>query len=127
MKNNTDLQLVIYSKLLGSELKWAHTAYFIIEKAKLLARNNLAFDEAESIGDVLDYQLVYQSIWDRIIETYSWRMQQIENGEIEVRTNETFEELEALLAEEENTFDLLEMKRESAKFDDYKVLINRIK
>ena len=54
-------------------------------------------------------------------------MRQIQDGLIEVRTQDTFDELEALVEAEEETLELLEMKREGAKFDDFKVLINRIK
>ncbi|MEL6926551.1 MAG: PD-(D/E)XK nuclease family protein, partial [Bacteroidota bacterium] len=43
IKNEEDLQLVMYSKLLTEDHSWAHTAYFIIEQGKLIARNNLAF------------------------------------------------------------------------------------
>lgn len=127
LKNNTDLQLVIYSKLLADSSGWAHTAYFIIEKACLLARNNQAFKEAEALNDAQDFREVHQHIWTTIIKTYHWRMRQIQNGLIEVRTQDTFDELEALVEAEEETLELLEMKREGAKFDDFKVLINRIK
>jgi hypothetical protein len=127
LKNNTDLQLVIYSKLLADQTGWAHTAYFIIEKATILARNNLAFKEAEALANDQDFRAVHQHIWDTIIKTYRWRMRQIKQGKIEVRTNDTYEELEAVIEEEETLLDLLEMKREGAKFDDFKVLINRIK
>ncbi|MEM8909618.1 MAG: PD-(D/E)XK nuclease family protein, partial [Bacteroidota bacterium] len=39
IKNEEDLQLVLYSKLLTEEDQWAHTAYFILENGQMIARN----------------------------------------------------------------------------------------
>lgn len=130
LKNGEDLQLVIYSKLLDGEEEWAHTAYFIIEKATLLARNRLAFDNAEIITPVDEhFQATHQKIWNSIEATYKWRIQQVEQGQIEVRTQETLEELQQIELEQiDNTTALLllEMKTEDARYDDYQVLINRV-
>lgn len=130
LKNGEDLQLVIYSKLLDGEEEWAHTAYFIIEKATLLARNRLAFDNAEIITPAVeDFQATHQKIWNSIEKTYEWRMQQVQQGQIEVRTAETIEELQLLQQEQMDpalAFLLLEMKEEDAKYDDYQVLIHRV-
>lgn len=129
IKNGEDLQLVIYSKLLEGEVEWAHTAYFIIEQATLLARNRLAFDNAEIITPAEDdFQAVHQRIWERIEKTYEWRMQQVSQGQIEVRTEETIKELELLLEEQLDpamAYALLEMKTKDARYDDYQVLIHR--
>ncbi|BDS13895.1 PD-(D/E)XK nuclease family protein [Aureispira anguillae] len=130
-KNGEDLQLVIYSKLLEQHESWAHTAYFIIESGKIIARNNLAFDSAETVAPDVDYKEIHQMIWTRIEKTYQWRMQQIKNGEIEVRTETTVDELEELMQERTmdsaEFLDLLEMKKGRAKYDDYQVLINMVR
>lgn len=130
LKNGEDLQLVIYSKLLDGEEEWAHTAYFIIENATFIARNRLAFDNAETITPAKDnFQEDHQRIWSSIEKTYEWRMQQVEQGQIEVRTKETLEELQQLELEEIDNATallLLEMKTEDARFDDYQVLIHRV-
>lgn len=131
LRNGEDLQLVIYSKLLDQHESWAHTAYFIIESGKIIARNNLAFDSAEVVAPEADFREVHQTIWNRIEKTYQWRMNQIKEGEIEVRTELTHEELEELInqnAMDPSEFmDLLEMKRGNAKYDDYQVLINLVR
>lgn len=131
LRNGEDLQLVIYSKLLEQHESWAHTAYFIIESGKIIARNNLAFDSAEVVAPDLDFREVHQTIWTRIEKTYQWRMNQIKAGEIEVRTELTHEELEELISENamdpSEFMDLLEMKRGNAKYDDYQVLINLVR
>lgn len=130
LRNGEDLQLVIYSKLLEQHESWAHTAYFIIESGKIIARNSLAFDSAEVVAPDLDFREIHQTIWNRIEKTYQWRMQQIKEGEIEVRTELTHEELEELINENamdpSEFMDLLEMKRGNAKYDDYQVLINLV-
>lgn len=130
-KNREDLQLVIYSKLLDNTTEWAHTAYFIMKDAKMIARNNLAFAEAETPSEEeYTFQEIHQTIWDKIEKTYIWRMQQITAGHIEVRTKETMDDLEDEEREEAmNTgqfMDLLEMKRDNARYDDYTVLINLV-
>lgn len=130
LKNGEDLQLVIYSKLLDDVEAWAHTAYFIIENATLLARNRLAFDNAEVVTPVQDdFEAVHQRIWESIETTYEWRMQQVLRGQIEVRTEETVEELQMLEQEQLDpavAYSLLEMKTKDARYDDYQVLIHRV-
>lgn len=131
LRNGDDLQLVIYSKLLEQHESWAHTAYFIIESGKIIARNNLAFDSAEAVSPEVDFREIHQTIWNKIEKTYQWRMNQIKEGEIEVRTELTHEELEELInqnAMDPSEFmDLLEMKSGNAKYDDYQVLINLVR
>ncbi len=130
-KNREDLQLVIYSKLLDNTTDWAHTAYFIIKDAKMIARNNLAFAEAETPSEEeYTFQEIHQEIWNKITKTYTWRMEQIAAGHIEVRTTDTLEELEDEEREESmyagQLLDLLEMKRDNARYDDYTVLVNLV-
>jgi len=42
IKNEEDLQLVLYSKLFPDSAEWSHTGYFILDKGELIARNNQA-------------------------------------------------------------------------------------
>ncbi len=127
-KNKEDLQLVIYSKLLDNTTEWAHTAYFIIKDSKMIARNSLAFKEAEvAANEDYTFQEIHQEIWNQLCKTYTWRMEQLEAGKIEVRTEYTCDALED---DQRETMDpaelmaLLEMKNENARYDDYRVLIN---
>ena len=124
IKSEEDLQLVMYAKLLTEDHTWAHTAYFIIEAGKMVTRNNLAFKEAIAINPDCDHIEINQRIWDKMEATFLWRLQQLQNGNIEIRTKSTSNELEEIY--EGQLMELLEMRNEDAPFDDYRTLINLI-
>lgn len=125
IKNGEDLQLVMYSRLLTEDNDWAHTAYFIIENARLLARNTLAFNDIKPLlPDVNAFQMNAQ-IWERMQKTFEWRLAQIEQGRIEIRTHQTAQELEEIYGDE--LIHVLEMKNDDAKFDDFRTLIGLVK
>ncbi len=122
IRNGEDLQLVLYAHLLPPPEKWPHTAYFILEEGKMIARNAAAFKEAivaGSGGD--DHAAACTAIFQKMEKTFAWRMEQIRRGVLELRTSRTAPELEALY--EGQLFDLLEMKTEDARWDDYRVLL----
>ncbi len=121
IRNGEDLQLVLYAHLLPTENSWPHTAYFILEDGKLVARNNHAFRQALQASAGADHTAVAAEIFERMKRTYHWRMQQISNGTIEIRTARTAVELESLY--EGQLMDLLEMKQEESRYDDYKGLL----
>jgi hypothetical protein len=123
IKSNEDLQLVLYSKLLTTNDEWAHTAFFIMEEGKMIARNNLAFKEAMAVAPDADHKALHKEIYNKMIATYQWRMEQIKEGKIEIRTEQTLEEIEDTMTANELMV-LLEMKSKNAPFDDYKTLIN---
>jgi 5-methylcytosine-specific restriction endonuclease McrBC regulatory subunit McrC len=125
MKNKEDLQLVMYSKLLNNDDSWAHTAYFIMENARPIARNTLAFNELSPVTPNDNYVEVHQDIWDKMTVTYQWRVAQIEKGNIEVRTTHTIPDLETIYGAELNN--CLEMRNKNAPYDDYGVLIGLIR
>ena len=122
IKNKEDLQLVMYSKLLTSDQTWAHTAYFILESGKAIARNALAIKEVEAVDPDSDHIEINQQVFERMENTYRWRFAQLEKGQIEVRTEQTKIDLED--AYEGEMMDLLEMKDGGAMFDDYRTLID---
>ena len=124
IRNGEDLQLVLYSRLLTEDDTWAHTAYFIIESARLLARNTLAFNEIRPLLPDVDAFLMNQSIYEKMQKTFAWRIAQIKSGRVEIRTEKNVKELEELYGEE--LLDVLEMRQEDAKFDDYRTLIGLI-
>lgn len=124
ISNEEDLQLITYSKLLSEGNSSAHTAFFIIEKGQAIARNNLAFKELTGIAPESLHEEVNERIWQKMKATFEWRMTQLKNGLIEVRTEQTLNEIEEIYGEE--IFDLLEMKDRNAPFDDYQTLINLI-
>lgn len=122
IKSEEDLQLVMYSRMLSENAEWAHTAYFILESGKMISRNNLAFKQAIPASPDQDFQEVNQRIWEKMLRTYEWRLQQLTKGMVEVRTKQTAEELEEEYGAE--LMELLEMYGEDAPFDDYRTLIN---
>ena len=122
IKNEEDLQLVMYSKLLTADETWAHTAYFILEEGKMIARNSLAINEVEAVAPDSDHVNINQSILEKMEKTYNWRLAQLKRGQIEVRTEHTKLDLEEEYSGD--LFDLLEMKDGGAFFDDYRTLID---
>lgn len=123
IKNEEDLQLVMYSKLVNNDATWAHTAYFILESGQMIARNSLAINEVEAVAPDANHIDVNQRILGKMEKTYNWRLSQLKKGLIEVRTNQTIKDLEDAFSEGE-MIDLLEMKNEGAFFDDYRTLID---
>jgi len=124
IKNEEDLQLVLYAHLIPSPSKWAHTAYYVMDRARLIARNTMAFQEINPVSPGADHEAINQHIYDKMTRTFQWRIQQIRQGQIEVRCEQTAVDLEdhygaALMP-------LLEMKDKDAPFDDYRTLINLI-
>jgi hypothetical protein len=127
IKNEEDLQLVLYSYLLGKKASWPHTAYFIINQGQMIARNNEAFSQINPVSPEADTAEICQQILERMETTYTWRRQQLEEGMIEIRCEQTVEDLEEHYAQTDysaSLMDLLEMPAESARYDDYQTLIN---
>ncbi len=124
LNNMEDLQLVMYAALLEQE-QLPHTCYFIIDKGKMLSRNALAFREAEIVNkNNSDAREVHNIIYKRMEATYRWRKSQLEKGLIEVRTAATALELERHYEQaDENLLDMLEMKLEDAKWDEFGVVV----
>ncbi|MEM6379810.1 MAG: hypothetical protein AAF705_16525, partial [Bacteroidota bacterium] len=71
----------------------------------------------------LDTVQTYQQIIEKMQKTYNWRIEQIREGVIEVRSERTAPQLEE---EYGDTLELLEMRDKDAPFDDYRTLINLI-
>lgn len=129
LKNEEDLQLVLYSRMAAEDGPWAHTSYFIIENGKMVARNNLAFKGITPLAPEADYTAVNEKILTAMEATWHWRMAQLAKGEIEVRTRQTLMDIEEKYADEgqgQLLLEILEMKGEDAKWDDYRTLINLV-
>jgi hypothetical protein len=122
IRNEEDLQLALYAYLAGKPDEWAHTAFFIINRGQLLARTNRAFRQAEPIAPDSDLADTMARIWERMRATFRLRKAQLARGLVEIRCAHTLPDLE-LAYQDEPLFDLLEMKQESARFDDYKGLL----
>lgn len=124
LSSGEDIQLALYSRLLTGKEGFAHTAFFIIEKARLLVRNTQAFADAQAVQDEVDHTEVYALLLERLEKTYQWRLQQLKSGEVEVRCSHTQSDLEDHYGEE--LLEILEMKTENAPFDDYDALIGLV-
>ncbi len=123
IRNGEDLQLVLYSRLLPPAEQWAHSAYFILEEGKMIARNRAAFSDAlVPAGSDADHIAACEAIFSKMEKTFLWRMEQIRTGRLELRTAHNAVELEGLYANEA-LFELLEMKNEDARWDDYSTLL----
>lgn len=124
VRNEEDLQLALYTHLLKRPNY--HTSYFIISDAKMIARNNQAFKESDTILPDADHKEIYQRMLQKMEATYVWRKAQLENNLIEIRTEATADELEDYYQENDGSdtiFSILPMKNENAPFDDYTTLI----
>ena len=120
--NEEDLQLVLYANLLKHTDDWPHTAYFILEEGKMISRNTQAFKEAILAGrDDIDHIEANSSILNKMEKTCQWRLAQIQRGSIELRTARTAVELDSIY--EAELLELLEMKSEDARWDDYRMLL----
>jgi ATP-dependent helicase/nuclease subunit B len=126
IRNEEDLQLVLYSKMIDNSHDWAQAAYFIMEKGLMIARNQQAFADITPIHPEANIIEVNQRIFHKMEATYQWRLQQLQQGVIEIRCKDTEQSLEEYYSED-NLFELLEMKSGDAPFDDYQTLINRLK
>ena len=124
IRNEEDLQLVLYARLLNESGEWAHTAFFIMETGQIISRNQEAFRDGLAVAPEADHQEVNERIFHRMEATYKWRLKQIQNGFIEIRCEHTLHELEDQYGAE--LLELLEMKTSDAPFDDYRTLINLI-
>ncbi|MGB0862589.1 MAG: RecB family exonuclease [Saprospiraceae bacterium] len=122
IRNKEDLQLVMYSHLLTKKDDWAHTAFFIMEQGKMIARNNVAFKEAIAADPTGEHIDINQEILDKMKATYKWRIQQLKAGQIEIRTEQTLIDIEEGMTSEE-LMNILEMKSKNAPFDDFTTLI----
>lgn len=130
IRNEEDIQLVLYGEMLrkteghaGSS--FPETSFFIIENGEMLARQNKAFAELTPISADSSNKEVSQRVLDKMMKTYAWRKSQIEAGIIEIRCAQTSTTLEEKYSDDEiELFDMLEMKTEDAKFDDYRTLID---
>jgi len=121
IRNGEDLQLVLYARLLTPDQSWAHTAYYIMDRGRMIARNKLAFEQALAVAPDADHLEVNQRIFQRMKATFQWRMEQIRQGRIEVRCAYNEDDLKEHYREE--LTDLLEMKTGDARWDDYRTLI----
>lgn len=120
-RNREDLQLVLYAHLLAPNGPWPHTAYFILENGRMVARDNAAFGEAQVADSAANHPAVCTHVLAQMEKTFVWRMEQLRAGQLELRSARTASELDEMYGEA--LMDLLEMKKEDSRWDDYRVLL----
>lgn len=125
IKNEEDLQLALYAHLLSDGEAKIHTAYFIMENGRLLARDRSAFKDIIPVSPDIDPIEVRQRILQKIQATLQWRLTQVKRGEVEIRCSPTLSVLERHY-EQLDLLSFLEMKTEDAPFDDYRTLISLV-
>jgi hypothetical protein len=123
LKNKEDLQLALYHSLLNQNGNYdqIYTGFYIIESALLLSRNPEAFSEASRIESSENPAMTYAGILQKMSQTHQWRKKQLADGLIELRNKENSKLLEEYYGAV--LLDLLEMKKEDSKFDDFKTLV----
>lgn len=122
IKNEEDLQLVLYTHMANVPERATYSAYYILSTGEMLARNNNPFPEIEPVVPDANIIEVHHRILDRMEATLKWRSQQLREGKIEVRCQATAEALQ-IAYENEPLLDVLEMKVDDAPFDEYRSLI----
>ena len=121
IKNEEDIQLVLYAKLLQQNKSWPITAFYIIQSGQMLIRDNSAFKQVEPLNSQEKNEEVLERIFEVIETTFDWRKEQLEKGWLEIRTESTYGALENIYGAK--LLEVLEMKKSNAAFDDYSVLI----
>ena len=120
-RNREDLQLVLYAHLLAPNGPWPHTAYFILEDGRMVARGNAAFKQAQVADSTANHEAVCAQVLAQMEKTFAWRMEQLRTGLLELRSARTAPDLDAHCGEV--LLDLLEMKNENSRWDDYRMLL----
>ncbi|MEL7161136.1 MAG: PD-(D/E)XK nuclease family protein, partial [Bacteroidota bacterium] len=135
LRNAKDVQLCLYAEFIRQnqpeegELLSAHpapdtvhTVYYVIRDALLLARNELAFANIETVSGPTEAVVVQRETLAKVRATHNWRWAQFREGTVEIRCRETVGWLEdAYLDLDHDT--LLEPETDDARFDDYRSLI----
>lgn len=128
LETDNDLQLVLYSGLWGQP-NMARSAYFFVNKCKFAAKNDLAFREAEIVGEQANNaEDMNRETWIKMINTAKFRLQEIVAGRIEVAEDMEVSELDLTLQRESMNLLTLPLQDKSGKkkpreYNDYKNLI----
>lgn len=115
-QQNRHLQLAIYAELLRQENgQWPSVAYYILDKARLIAADDRAFPEAEVVPSANGENTA--QLWQRFIATWRWRVTQLQAGQIEVA-------LESIPVTDDSTppEDAMLMETLNEAYNDYRTL-----
>lgn len=130
LRNAKDVQLCLYAEFVSQDrdhpAATVHTAYYVIRDAMMIARNELAFANIETVSGPEEAQAVQRETLGKVRATYNWRWEQFHEGVVEVRCRETLGELEDLYLDLDHD-SLLEPGDDDARFDDYRSLIGLVR
>lgn len=142
LRNAKDVQLCLYAEFIhqhtsldedgklvrlpGNPPGKVHTAYYVLRDALMVARDELAFANIETVSGPEEATEVQKTILKKVQATYNWRWEQFREGVVEIRCQETIGELEDLYLDLPHD-ELLEMENGDARFDDYRSLIGLIR
>lgn len=83
LKENRHLQLAIYAELLHQKSgAWPQVGYFVLSRGHLLMTDDHFFPEARLVRKTTDENTA--QLWLRFIETWKWRREQLDGGQIEL-------------------------------------------
>ena len=121
LKENKHLQLVTYAFMrhkLSESKSWSSVAYFVIDQGVLLAQNTHYFPDAwvATSGDLEAES--YRVIWEKMRNTYKWRMAQFKQGRVELTVTGTEPTEDSYPGE-----DALVIPETNDGFNDFKVLM----
>lgn len=83
LRNNTHLQLAIYAHMISQTQRWPELAFFILSKGLLLAQHNQFFAQAQ-VHAPKDSDINTAAVWQCFLETWEWRREQLDAGQVEV-------------------------------------------
>lgn len=142
LRNAKDVQLCLYAEFISQHLTvnaegeltrlpgnppaTVHTAYYVLRDALMVARNELAFVNIETVSGAVEAGEVQQTMLKKIRATYNWRWEQFRAGVVEIRCQQTIGHLEDLYLDLPHD-ELLEMENGDARFDDYRSLIGLVR
>ena len=87
LATNQHLQLAIYAQLLSNKAGGIALAYYILSKTKLIAQNDHFFPKARIIQNTSEESVAH--LWQRFETSWAWRRKQLDEGRIEVVTEQT--------------------------------------
>lgn len=83
LKENRHLQLAIYAELLRQKNgAWPQVGYFVLNRGHLLMTDNQFFPDARLVRNSTDENTA--QLWLRFIETWKWRREQLDAGQVEL-------------------------------------------
>ena len=83
LHQNRHLQLAIYAELLRQENgAWPAVAYYVLDRARCLAAEEGSFPDAEVVASASGENTA--ELWQRFVETWKWRREQVEAGRFEL-------------------------------------------